>query len=115
MSALNCDGCTACCKRDKIILGAEDVRSNYLHHKEWINSQEYDVLDRKPNGDCIYLAESGCSIHGKAPGICRRMDCRKLFLTTPQTVVERRVRQNPQMIHVYLAGAQRLHTLKEDK
>lgn len=109
MSDVNCNGCTACCKRDKIVLGINDDRSFYRHHKEWVNYKEYDVLDRKPNGDCTYLTDSGCSIHGEAPGICQRMDCRELYLNTSPETIEKRVRQNKQMIHIYLAGAQRIH------
>ncbi len=111
MTAVNCNGCTACCKHDKIILGAEDDRSAYKYHNEWANAKQYDVLDRKSNGDCVYLSESGCSIHENAPGICKRMDCRQLYRGTTPEQRERRVRQNPQMIHVYTAGAERLHTL----
>lgn len=112
MSVLNCNGCTACCKRDKIILGAEDDREFFRHHKEWSNGQAYDVLDRKPNGDCVYLEADGCGIHGSAPGICQRMDCRELYLQTNPERIEQRVRQNKQMIHIYLAGAERAHTFE---
>lgn len=44
----------------------------------WLNSPNGPrlVLDRKPNGDCIYLTENGCSIWEKAPATCRKFDCR---------------------------------------
>jgi hypothetical protein len=38
------------------------------------------VLNRKPNGDCIYLDDNGCTIHDRAPKVCREFDCRTLFL-----------------------------------
>jgi len=36
------------------------------------------ILCRKPNGDCIYLIDGKCSIHGRAPKVCRDFDCRDL-------------------------------------
>jgi hypothetical protein len=38
------------------------------------------MLAHKPNGDCIYLDEHGCSIHGRAPSLCRVADCRSIAL-----------------------------------
>jgi len=37
------------------------------------------ILDRKDNGDCVYLGESGCTIHDDAPWVCRDFDCRAIF------------------------------------
>lgn len=111
MSAINCNGCTSCCKRDMVILGPTDNRAAFKWHNEWRNGIRFDVLDRKNNGDCVYLEQAGCGIHGHAPAICRRMDCRELYRGTTPEQRERRVRQNPQMIHIYTAGAERMHTL----
>ena len=36
------------------------------------------MLAHKPNGECVYLNERGCSIHGSAPALCRIADCRSL-------------------------------------
>ena len=36
------------------------------------------MLDHKPNGDCIYLGNGGCTIHESKPRMCREMDCRKV-------------------------------------
>lgn len=113
MSDLECHGCTSCCKRDVVILGPIDDRDSYHHHSEWRNGMQLDVLDRKDNGDCVYLEVTGCGIHGSAPAICKRMDCRELYRETKPEQRERRVRQNPQMIHIYTAGAERLHTLED--
>ena len=41
--------------------------------------EPYVILDRHPNGDCVYLNESGCTIHDRAPFECRRYDCRAMF------------------------------------
>jgi hypothetical protein len=37
------------------------------------------ILDRHPNGDCVYLGEGGCTIHASAPFECRQYDCREIF------------------------------------
>jgi Fe-S-cluster containining protein len=66
------------------------------------------VLDRQPNGDCIFLGPTGCEVHGAAPEICRRFDCRVLYLLTPADQQAARVAQNAQMGLVYAAGAARL-------
>ena len=36
------------------------------------------MLAHKPNGDCIYLYDTGCSIHNMAPSLCKSADCRAL-------------------------------------
>jgi Fe-S-cluster containining protein len=38
-------------------------------------------LRRKENGDCWYLGERGCTIYHRRPQICRRFDCRELFIS----------------------------------
>lgn len=37
-------------------------------------------IPQMPNGDCYYLDEGGCSIHDRAPVVCREFDCRR-FVT----------------------------------
>lgn len=103
-----CDGCTACCKSDRVCLGPKDDPTAYLWHEE----DGYAVLDRKDNGDCTYLTDTGCGIRGHAPDICKRMDCRVLFLMTTEPVRASRQIDNPQMTLIYQAGAARLHTLE---
>ena len=39
-----------------------------------INGRQIFVLRRQPNGDCIYL-DGGCTIHDRAPTVCRVYDC----------------------------------------
>lgn len=76
---INCAGCTACCKNENLAL--------YPEHGD--NPEEYEVrlvkspitggvvfaLKQKPNGDCIYLGSSGCTIYGRRPYACRRFSC----------------------------------------
>ena len=38
------------------------------------------MIAHKPNGECIYVVNGGCSIHDRAPSLCRIADCRSLAL-----------------------------------
>lgn len=107
-SDVPCGGCHACCKQDRVTLGPSDDLDSFKWHLEFGRP----TLDRKPNGECTYLTDRGCSIHGAQPDICRRFDCRVLFLTTPKTQRRIRVAQNPTMADVYSAGKKRLGTLE---
>lgn len=101
-----CGTCRACCSHDRVFLGPRDDPRAYRWHLE----DGYPVLDRLPNGDCVYLTATGCGIHGRAPQICRRMDCRILVLLTPPEEQQRRAGENPQLERIYAAGRERLHT-----
>jgi uncharacterized protein len=102
-----CGSCRACCSHDRVFLGPRDDPRAFQWHLE----DGYPVLDRRPNGDCVYLGDSGCRIHDRAPEICRRMDCRILVLLTSSADQARRCRENPHLASVYAAGRERLDTL----
>ena len=36
------------------------------------------MIAHKPNGDCHYLGEGGCTIQADKPSRCREMDCMEL-------------------------------------
>ena len=72
-----CDGCTLCCQGDAIrLLEEDDPESYFTEPHSYIPGAL--MLAHKPNGDCIYLAENGCSIHDHVPALCRAADCRAL-------------------------------------
>lgn len=76
MTNVPCNGCTACCQSDVIILTGEDDASKF-ETVEWYGQL---ILKQKPNGDCIYLDRAtGCTIHGRQPVKCQRFDCRVLI------------------------------------
>jgi uncharacterized protein len=80
-SHVPCNGCTLCC-RSLIVPLAEEEYQNYLW--AWVKDARSGevlgkALQRRPNGDCVYLGEKGCTIHETAPHVCRRFDCRELF------------------------------------
>ena len=111
-ASVPCGTCRACCKQDLVHLNHEkDNLSAFKWHMEFGRH----TLDRKPNGECIYLTERGCSVHDAPPDICKRMDCRVLFLTTPKAQRRIRIQQNPTMAAVYEAGKTRANTLTQRK
>jgi Fe-S-cluster containining protein len=71
---------------------------------------EVHVLRRMPNGDCVYLAEHGCSIHARAPKVCRAFDCRQ-FIAGMTSAHRRTLMRDKVMGEVVKAGKARLHTL----
>ncbi len=72
-----CNGCVRCCRGDAIRLLPGDDESRYqtVPH-DWMKGHR--MLDHKPNGDCVYLGERGCTIHEWKPRMCREMDCRNV-------------------------------------
>lgn len=72
-----CDGCTRCCVGDSIRMLPGDDMSQYRVERHNRMAGAW-MLAHKPNGDCIYLHESGCTIHNRRPQMCREMDCRLL-------------------------------------
>ena len=79
MADVPCNGCTACCKGQRIILDMEKDCWRAYRTEPTRKGNDGPVelmLAHKPNGDCIYLAADGCSIHGSAPIACQQFDCR---------------------------------------
>ena len=75
-----CNGCTLCCHADIIMLHPEcgDDPSTYLTTPmvNPLTGEPGLMVQKKPGTlDCIYLGEKGCSIHERAPVICREFDC----------------------------------------
>ena len=85
-----CGSCRLCCRISAVFL-REDEYADY--DWSWCVRTGADgqnraigrVLTRKPNGDCVYLSDSGCSIHDHAPKTCREFDCRTLFLRSDRS------------------------------
>jgi hypothetical protein len=72
-----CDGCTLCCQGDAVRLEPEDNAVDYQTEPHPYIPGAL-MLAHKPNGECVYLTKSGCSIHDRAPALCRIADCRSL-------------------------------------
>jgi len=70
------------------------------------------TLKHKPNGDCVYLGESGCTIYDRRPAICRSFDCRVFFLKFDSRQRKAMVRDNEGNRAMFAAAKARLHTLR---
>lgn len=123
-SVVPCNGCTACCKRERIVLYPEhgDDPSQYLTVPATLNDSLRGVigdgrvmLQHKPNGECIYLGESGCTIWDRAPNICKVFDCRKWFLKFTRAERRKLLATGHLDKEVTKAGAARVDTLTEDE
>jgi hypothetical protein len=72
-----CNGCTLCCESDAVRLQDEDRAEEYLTEPHPYIPGAL-MIAHKPNGECVYLGEHGCSIHDRAPSLCRSADCHSL-------------------------------------
>lgn len=92
-----CGSCHHCCTHEWIFLKPEqgDVAALY-DTVDIVNpstGRPGKALAHKPNGDCIYLGATGCTIHGRHPAVCRDFDCRRFFLGVNQLPRSERRRQ----------------------
>jgi hypothetical protein len=102
-----CSGCTRCCKGDAIRLLPGDAVETYqtVPHPYFTVSL---MLDHKPNGDCIYLDDKGCTIHERRPRQCREMDCRLLATKITFTQVRKMSARNQLKLPVWQKGKELL-------
>ena len=77
------------------------------------------AIAHKQEGGCVYLGEHGCTIHDRAPALCRKFDCRKFYLKLVEqtTRPERRrlIRKGLISNQLLLEGRKRVATLKNDR
>ena len=110
-----CAGCQACCKRETIALHPEhgDLVESYLTElmPHPFLPVMMSVVQHKPNGDCIYLDATGCSIWHRAPAICREFDCRLSYLKFTSAQRRQLLKAGRVDPEVMAAGKQRLASL----
>lgn len=109
MGALRCDGCTACCRNQLVVLVEEDGDpSNYQTVPLEIDGAGPDesirCLENNIDGACVYLGPGGCTIYDRRPAMCRVFDCRL-------AVADALRRRLPVESAVLAAGLQRMGTL----
>jgi len=111
-----CNGCHECCRGGEVVTlfpEAGDDPSKYLTSDAlMVDGTPLIMLQHKPNGDCVYLGEQGCTIHDRAPAVCRAFDCRGFFLKLTRNERRRWGRDNPHKQRIFAAGRMRLQTLK---
>ena len=78
--AVPCNGCTACCRDPTLYVRVTEEEAKRL--KTHLSSTGEKHLDKKGDGECVYLIDNRCSIYADRPSVCRTFDCR-LNLITP--------------------------------
>lgn len=114
-----CNGCRACCLHDAIFLHPEcgddpdAYETELVEYPIMVNGRRIKApaLKHKPDGSCVYLGPHGCTIHDRAPAICKEFDCRRLYQSMTRAERRRRVRQGVLDKAVLDAGRDRLNTL----
>lgn len=84
-STVVCAGCRLCCQGHTLV----PLLPEYGDKPETYTTQValgVTALAMKPNGDCVYLGEGGCTIYNRRPIICRKYDCAEHYrsMTRPQ-------------------------------
>lgn len=69
-----CNGCTACCRGDRIQLLPGDDPSQF----ETV-AVDGALYVRQIDGECLYLTEDGCAIYDRQPIMCRAFNCVTYF------------------------------------
>ena len=115
-----CNGCFACCRADLLFLHPEmgDRAGDYLtiDAKNPLTGRTGRALAHQENGDCVYLDRSkGCTIHARAPAICREFDCRRFVRSMEKDLSRKEVRKAIRIgmfsKDVWRAGQTRAYTL----
>jgi hypothetical protein len=111
-----CGGCIECCRSNQGLFlhpGQGDDVASYEHrtfaHPE--TGEPVHLLATKPNGSCVYLGDTGCTIYGRRPLLCRSFDCRKHYLILPRQDRDNLVRIGASSRAVFNAGRARLKSL----
>lgn len=114
-SEVPCNGCTACCRGDLIILHPEhgDQPADYLTEEVTnpLTGKSAIALRKAGNGNCIYLGDAGCTIHDRAPKICRTFDCRRWYLLLGRNLRRQMRKAGGHTPGILAAGRARLKTL----
>lgn len=111
-----CNGCTACCKSNQgLFLHPEqgDEVESYRHRvvTDRATGKPVFLLATEADGQCVYLGQSGCTIYGRRPLLCRGFDCRKHYLILPRQDRDNLVRLGLSSRTVFNAGRARLKSL----
>ena len=108
MGAVPCNGCRTCCRDQAIVLVDEDMPNLAVFDFHLLpgDGPMIRILNLRPDGNCVHLGESGCTIYEQRPMVCREYDCRKQFSIMSRN--ERRQFKNEQ---IWEEARKRLPTL----
>lgn len=74
INKVDCGSCRTCCHHTIVMpLEGDDLSLDWVPNHEGIM-----VLNKRPDGACVYLGDQGCTIWGRHPAICRIFDCAEL-------------------------------------
>ena len=111
MRIVPCNGCTLCCQGDAVRLEPGDMDAGYQTEPHpYIRGAL--MIAHKANGECVYLNEHGCSIHDRAPSLCRSADCRSVALRFEFENALRLHRMGRLDIRVWDQGRKLLETMR---
>jgi len=99
--AVPCNGCTACCRNNLVLLMPSEGDIPETYERQRIESG-VEALAHRPNGECWYLGPNGCTIHDRKPVMCKAFDCRRFIQTVARELIPS---------EIYRAGKARMHTL----
>lgn len=107
-----CGTCTMCCQHDAVrILPHEDASKWQTEPHDWMPGAR--MLAHKPNGDCVYLGEHGCTIHHDKPQQCREMDCRRIAQAISWTQARKLDADGRMHIEIWRRGRELLAQAKD--
>lgn len=114
-----CNGCTLCCRGDAISIHPElgDDASQYQtvpHAIPSLAAKGVRMLAHKADLSCVYLTNYGCSIHGRAPALCREFDCRRLVKQMGYTKARKAVKKGVLSAGLLRRGMELIPTLVEE-
>ncbi len=108
-----CGSCHACCGGMHVVLQPErgDILDEYETEEitNPITKEKNIALKHGKDGNCIYLDKKGCTIHNRAPIICKEFDCRKFW----QRLLEKTTRN--QRIRIIKKGVINRKILRQGK
>ena len=104
-AAVPCGGCKVCCVNENVPVLPEDgdpaayltrdAPPGLLATFDFLAVFDAPVskfLAQRPNGECVYLGDTGCTIYPRRPSICRTFDCGAMFRTLSRAERKRRVK-----------------------
>lgn len=112
--AVPCNGCTRCCHGDAVrLLPHEDASRWQTEPHPYMPGAL--MLAHKPNGDCVYLGDSGCTHHEDKPQKCHEMDCRSIAKAMTGTQARKLDARGAMRIEIWQRGRELLRSNTKEK
>ena len=91
-----------------------DVVESYEHDSFDTPAGRAAIVKKGADGNCIYLGPDGCTIHDRAPVVCRVFDCRRACFKLSRTRNQRRamIKEGRADPEIFEAGRARLDSLE---